>query len=244
MTELQKPFAATQFSIRRDKEMKRWITLLLALVMCLSLCACGGGEEKASEKTKATKEELLAEAAPLTKADAEKAIDNVAFAESLEGKTYTFDGVVESVASDHAVVSLQITDEEGTLAISSYMMVAHVFLPKEDLTAMEAKQGFSFVGTLEKATTEEQDEAEYGTDTQVVLTFDSAAIVSDRFEDSGKLHSQNKSYGDDAWNIQYPGKSVLSVVHFSEDVSDYVGQEITFSYKIVDGSRVDAKIVP
>lgn len=30
--------------------MKKWIALLLALVMCLSLCACGGGDKSSSEK--------------------------------------------------------------------------------------------------------------------------------------------------------------------------------------------------
>lgn len=30
--------------------MKKWIALLLALVMCLSLCACGGGEQPAGSK--------------------------------------------------------------------------------------------------------------------------------------------------------------------------------------------------
>ena len=31
--------------------MKRVLSLLLALVMCLSLCACGGGNDTADEKT-------------------------------------------------------------------------------------------------------------------------------------------------------------------------------------------------
>ena len=40
--------------------MKKWIALLLALVMCLSLCACGGGGSKGSsaKSSEITKETL------------------------------------------------------------------------------------------------------------------------------------------------------------------------------------------
>ena len=46
-------FEATHFYFEQEVEtkMKKWIALLLALVMCLSLCACGGGAKNESGET-------------------------------------------------------------------------------------------------------------------------------------------------------------------------------------------------
>ena len=75
------------------------------------------------------------------------------------------------------------------------------------------------------------------------MVFKSVAIVSDRFERTGTLDSQNTSYGENAWNIKFPGNSYLAVVHFRDDVSPYIGQEITYSYKKTSEGAVDAYIV-
>ena len=80
--------------------MKKAISLLLALVLCLSLCACGGGndapetteaptETTVPEEVKMTKDEMLNVAVPLTREEIDKSISNVAFAKSLIGNTYT-----------------------------------------------------------------------------------------------------------------------------------------------------------
>ena len=55
------PFGATRFFIlqKEGKQMKKTISLLLALVLCLSLCACGSNTEKEAPTEKSAPEQLL-----------------------------------------------------------------------------------------------------------------------------------------------------------------------------------------
>ena len=104
--------------------MKKAISLLLALVLCLSLCACGGGNETpntteaptettAPEATKLTKEELLAKASSITNDEAKSALSNPAFAKSLVGNTYIIYGKVWNIEVDHLVIEIHTKDENG-----------------------------------------------------------------------------------------------------------------------------------
>lgn len=234
--------------------MKKAISLLLALVVCLSLCACGGGndapktteapnETTAPEETIMTKDEMLNVATPLTREDIEKSISNVAYAKSLIGNTYTFGGEIFSVAEDYAIITFYITDEQGAYSTVANVMVANLYLPIDELITLENKQRLSFVGQLEDVSTHEETIPDWGTDTVVDMVFKNVAVVSDRFEKTGTLHSKNTSYGENAWNIKFPNSDYLGVVHFRDDVSAYQGKEITYSYKITSDGSVDAYIV-
>lgn len=234
--------------------MKKWIALLLAAVVCISLAACG---EKAPEATQATteqapaeteaalltKDEMLGSAKPLTREEIEKSITNAAFAKSLVGNIYTFGGDVWSVTEDYAVVTFYIQTENGAYGTAANVMVAQLYLPQEDLIALENRQRLSFVGRLDDVSSHDETIPGWGTQTVVDLVFNSAAIVADRFEETGTLHSRNASYGEDAWNIKFPGNDYLAVVHFREDVSSFLGQEITYSYKVTGEGSIDAYIV-
>ena len=234
--------------------MKKIISLLLVLVLCLSLCACGSGnsdtpdtpettETTALEEVKMSKDEMLDVATPLTKEEIDKSISNVAFAKSLIGNTYTFGGEVFSIAEDYAVITFYITDKQGAYGTAANVMVANLYLPLEELIALENQQRLSFVGQLDDVNTHDETIPDWGTQTVVDLVFKSVAVVSDRFEATGKLHSQNVSYGENAWNIKFSNSDYLSVVHFRDDVRAYKGQEITYSYKITSDGCVDAYIV-
>lgn len=234
--------------------MKKLIALLLAAVMVCSLAACGAdGAEGTSEMTEQaptetetvllTKEEMLAGAKPLTREEIEKSIGNLAFAKSLAGNIYTFGGDIWFVEEDHAVVTFYLQEENSNYATAANVMVAHLYLPLEELISLENHQRLSFVGRLDDVSTHDETIPDWGTQTVIDLVFGSAAIVADRFEETGTLHSQNASYGADAWNIRFPGNDYLAVVHFREDVSAYQGQEITYSYKVTGEGRIDAYIV-
>lgn len=232
--------------------MKKWIALLLTAVMCLSLVACGGKDsltpaeddsasaepEKTETEVTLTREEMLSSSKPLTREQIDKSIENIAFAKSLIGNVYTFGGTIESIEEDHAVIAFYIEDENG-----NYATVANLYLPLDELISLEVEQRLSFVGKLEDVTSREENIPDWGTETIVEMIFKSAAVVSDRFEETGTLHSQNASYGENAWNIKFPNNDYLSVVHFRDDVSSYKGTEITYSYKITSEGCVDAYIV-
>lgn len=242
--------------------MKKIIALLLVAVMCFSLAACGGDKEtnnnsepqtnnsgsqqeenNNSETATLTKDEMLNSAQALTREEIDKSIENVAFAKSLIGNVYTFGGTIESIEEDHAVTTFYIVDENGNYATSEFVMVANLYLSTDELINLEAEQRLSFVGKLEDVTSREETIPDWGTETIVEMVFKSVAVVSDRFEETGTLHSQNASYGENAWNIKFPNNDYLSVVHFRDDVSSYKGTEITYSYKITGDGCVDAYIV-
>lgn len=231
--------------------MKKTIALLLALVMVLFLAACGGSkdtpesptETTAPEEVKMSKDEMLSVATPLTRDDLDKSISNIAFAKTLIGNTYTFGGEVYSVTEDHAVVTFHITDEKGAYGTAANVMVANLYLPLDELVSLENQQRLNFVGQLEDVGTYEENIPDWGAQTVTEMAFKNIAIVSDRFESTGTLRSRNASYGEDAWNIKFPDSDYLGVVHFRDDVSDYQGKEITYSYKITSDGCIDAYIV-
>lgn len=242
--------------------MKKWIALFLAFILCFSLVACAEksaatepeepaateAEETATEAENPesaglTKEEMLSSAQPLTREEIDKSITNVAFAKSLVGNVYTFGGEIWNVQEDHAVITFYIQDDGGNYATVANVMVANLYLPLEDLITLEHQQRFSFVGRLDDVTTHEETIPDWGTETVVDLVFKSAAIVSDRFEKTGVLHSPNTSYGNNSWNIKFPDSDYLGLVYFAEDVTSFKGEEITYSYKVTGEGCVDAYIV-
>ena len=214
--------------------MKKIIALFLAVAMCLFFVACANdnkskvNESNKDESSVLNKDEMLSIAKALTREEISKSISNNAFAKSLIGNTYTFCGEIFAVKEDYAVVTFYITDEEGSYATVANVMVANLYLPLNELVTLEHKQRFSFVGQLDDVSD---------------MVFKNVAIVSDRFEKTGTLHSKNASYGENAWNIKFPNNDYLGVVHFRDDVSNFKGQEITYSYKITSEGSVDAYIV-
>ncbi len=216
--------------------MKKFIALVLIVVMCVSLVACGNN-------TTYSKDELLNNSKPLTREEIDKSINNLAYAKGLIGTTYTFNGDVIEVREDYADVTFHITDENGIYTTNEFVLSANLYLPLDELKLLEVGQRLSFVGTLDDATSHEENIPDFATQTVIDMVFKSIAIVSDRFEATGKLDSKNMSYGENSWNIKIPDNNVLKLVYFRDDVSSYEGKEITYSYKITSKGCVDAYIV-
>lgn len=225
--------------------MKKLIALFFTLLMAISLCACGGTSQD-SEKTKET---LLAEATAFSYDDLDGISGNKAFASSLVGNTYTFQGLVQSIEKDHIVVIFEVDRGDSTHSWDTSILCGNVYLTEEELLNLKPQQTIIMVGKLssvEDTSTEMMGFTTNGT----ALTFEKAAVAQDRFEKTGRLRGKNENY-QGAWNLQMGQSKYLKLIYFAdgEDLSKYNpefsanGDEITFSTKIIDGKFMDATIV-
>jgi len=158
--------------------MKKGIALLLALAICLSLCACGGTSAQTM-----TMDEMLAVA---EEADAvqiyKDCSDNLArVKESYCGKVVTITGGVKRIGEDYLIIG---TPDEYT------RFSAVVYLPTEDLISIESRQKITVVGKVDDELTEIEEELE----DMSVLNLKNAYLVTDRYEVSGANFGPNFSY--------------------------------------------------
>ena len=215
--------------------MKKFIALLLAAIMCLSLCACGGGndapeapvETTAPEEVKMSKDEMLAVAEEYTATDIQNdSIDNIARAKMKYcNKTILLSGTVRNIQEDYIELSASYA--------ANYMI--DVYLPLEELVLLEQGQYITVVGT----TTDEIIDA---SENVAEYTFDYshyqmpvAYFVKDTIEVTGILKGVSSSYAP-AFNIQIGNSNVLKLIYFAEGVDTSAleyGQEITFTAKAV-----------
>lgn len=228
--------------------MKKTISLILALIMCLPLCACGGGndtpataeaptETTAPEEVLMTKDEMLANAVEIDNYEAEFASNKLRAEEKYIGNNYLVTGNIIGIESDHIEIQSIVDNSVGFGSIS-------VALPKEDIMELTTGQRVQVVGRFESFNEEEIDMG-YGYSEIVyngVMT--NGYLISDRFEVSGilrmyyvsfrdingKTHNQ---YGDEsAWNIglDVTADNVIAVNFSLENeipVNHVEGQNIT-----------------
>lgn len=203
--------------------MKKFLTLFLASLMCLSCVACGGS----SKGSKASKDDLLAVAEECSATDIQNdSIENIVRAkQSYCNKTLLLGGTVRTINEDHIELS----------AMYSANYIIDVYLPEEELVLLESGQYITVVGTTTDEIIEDSENvAEY--------TFDyshyqmpEAYLVGDTIEITAILKGVNTSYAP-AFNIQIGDNNVLKLVYFADDVDTSAftfGQEITFSAKAV-----------
>ena len=195
--------------------MKKAISLVLALVMCLSLCACGGGNDtpdttdtNAPEEAVPTKEELLAQALAVDYTTINNdSFENLAKAKSLYcNATLKLDGVVCEIKEDHVRIG------------NGMSWGVSVYLPAEELIDLEKWQRIVVVG---KTTDEIIEEANF-TGTLSLYQMPEAYLVDDYFEYQVTLKGKNESY-EGAWNILLGNSSYANLVYFADgvDLSSY-----------------------
>ena len=195
--------------------MKKTISLLLALVLCLSLCACGAGNDtpdtivtNAPEEAVLTKEELLAEALAVDYTTIHKdSFDNLEKAQSLYcNATLQLHGVVCEIKEDHVRIG------------NGMSWGVSVYLPVEELIDLEKWQRIVVVG---KTTDEIIEEANF-TGTLSLYQMPEAYLVDDYFEYQVTLMGKNESY-DGAWNILLGDSNYAKLVYFADgvDLSSY-----------------------
>ena len=190
--------------------MKKTISLLLAFVLCLSLCACGSGNDtpdtvvtNAPEEAVPTKEELLAQALAVDYITINNdSFDNLAKAKSLYcNATLKLDGVVCEIKEDHVRIGNGVS------------WGVSVYLPVEELIDLEKWQRIVVVG---KTTDEIIEEANF-TGTLSLYQMSEAYLVDDYFEYQVTLKGKNESY-DGAWNILLGDSNYANLVYFADGV--------------------------
>ena len=219
--------------------MKKGISLLLAGVLALSLAACGGnttsaetGGSSGGESNSMTKEEMLEAAVVADEVEIGNAIyENVVNAKQTYcGKTLEVSSIISAI-------------DEDSISLGQVGTFLTVYLPEEDIANLQLQQSVTVVGiTNDDLQTETQVMG--GTEWErQYLVMEQAYLVTDRYEFTGTVKSENDSYTG-AWNVEFPGQSVEKVVYFDDgiDVSQYIGEEITFTAQVIDFQYYNAII--
>ena len=223
--------------------MKKTISLLLALVMCLSLCACGGGnsdtpdtsntaETTAPEVKTMTKEEMLEQAVTVDKTTIQNdTIENIVKAKSMYcNAVLLLEGNVSEIKQDHIVFG------NSDFSID-------VYLPEEDLINLRSGQKIVVVGqttdTIEE-TTATFEGFSYST---YHYSMPNAYLVQDKFEVTGQ--KWDKSYDGKGYNFKIGDNPYLWIVYFDEsvDIENVPAGELTVFGVVCNTHIYDAVIV-
>ncbi|MBR4858980.1 MAG: hypothetical protein IKU08_07325 [Clostridia bacterium] len=204
--------------------MKKFLSFILIVAMCLSLVACGS-------KT-LTKEEMIAVAEEFSASDIQNdSIQNIVSAKQKYcNKTILLSGTVRSIQEDY----IELSASYG----SNYII--DVYLSLEELVLLEQGQYITVVGTT-------TDEIIDSSESVAEYTFDYshyqmpvAYLVKDKIEVTGILKGANYSYKP-AYNIKIGESNVLNLIYFAEAVDTSTlenGQEITFAAKAISKNNV------
>ena len=220
--------------------MKKLLAFMLSVALMVSLAVCGGGGDTTSDGSEGTasggsssmtKEEML-EAAEV----AEEVEMNNALVENIVNAKQTYCGKILEVKAP------VLTIEEDYIEVGQTGALI-VYLPEEDIINLKPLQWITVVGrTKDDIQTETQVMG--GTEWErQYFVMEQAYLVTDRYECTGTPKSENDSYTG-AWNVEFPDQIMQRVVYFDDgiDVSQYVGEEITFTAKVIDGIFYDAMI--
>lgn len=206
--------------------MKKLLALLLAIVLCFSLVACGG------EKT-ATKEEMLAVAESFSSTDIENESNgNIVSAKAkFCNKTLLLTGYVREIKEDHIELSSDYGD--------SYMV--DVYLSTEELATLKSDQLITVVGNTTDEIIEKTENSGGMSFSYSHYQMPIAYLVKDRFEVTGILRGVNSSFAP-AYNIKVGTSDRLNLIFFADDVEKsklIQGKEIKFSAIVTTGSYFD-----
>ena len=225
--------------------MKKTLSLILAFVMCLSLCACGANgnapettapettapetaapETAAPEEVKMSKDEMLAIAEEYTATNLQNdSIENIVRAKQKYcNKTILFSGTITNIQEDHIEVS--------AISGSNYMM--DVYLSIDELVELEDGQYITVVGTTTDEIKDSSQSVGGTTFRFKHYQMPVAYFVKDTLELTGILKGVNSSYNP-AFNIQIGESNVLKLIYFAESVDTSTlkfGQKITFVAKV------------
>lgn len=192
--------------------MKKVISFILVLWMCLSLCACG-------EKVM-TKEEMLqvAEYASVLQINNDT-IHNVASAKQTYcGKVLKIEGPIDYIEEDH--IAMAYTGD----------VVIDVYLPVETITTLKNGQYITIVGKTENEISSSSESYGFYTWDIKHYTVNNAYLIKDTYTLTGTFQGRNTKVSGEAYNLAVNNSATWSLIYFdkSVDLSKYSrGDEIT-----------------
>ena len=227
--------------------MKKTISLLLALVMCLSLCACGGGNDT-PETTEAPTETTTPEVKVMTK---EEMLEQAVAVDQIDINNDSFENIVKAKSMYcNAILLLEGTIfeiKEDHIEVGTSDWLVDVYLPVEDMINLRNKQKILVVGQTND--TIEETTWSYGeySGTNHHYSMPTAYLVQDKFEVTGKIHSASDAY-ENGFNFKVGDNPYLWVLFFDEsfDRSNAKANEdgsITVLGIVCDSHIYDAIIV-
>ncbi len=139
--------------------MKKVIALLLALIMCLSLAACGEmgaipAETEPTDPPPLTKDDLLAQAKVVYADEITSDIGgNQAKASTYKGAVYQITGHVHEVNEEYCILAAARVETDQHVHRDNWIdygcdTVFHVYLPLEDLAELELCSNIMIVGEI------------------------------------------------------------------------------------------------
>ncbi len=213
---------------------KRFLALLLAAVLPLSLTACGGNgngagsSDGASAEATTSKEELLEQAENITFTELLTALqeNKLRAQETYVGNVYTYSECVTAIEEDYAELSGSVK----------------VYLPKDDLMNLNVDERITVVGTIDSLDLTETSETINGfefSSTAPAVEMKPAYYVDNRFEVTGPIEMRymklvelsgsvvDQTGLESAWLFEM--SSDMGMVNLEEaiPVEHHVGQNIT-----------------
>ena len=157
--------------------MKRFIALLLATIMCLTLAACGTDEAKENESV--SNEDILSSAEEITAEQLWSDIGgNAAKAETYVGKALKITGTVIEIEKDNCYIMSHANEnstinhfEDGVQFDAEFGIRA--YLGAERLAELNIGDVITFTGVLDSTGNEE-----YGIANAIVLYFNNAVAAN------------------------------------------------------------------
>ena len=202
--------------------MKKALSLILALVLCLSLCACSEESNNGISIPKGmTKEEMLnnAENFDVAKWKSDMGKNQMAAQEKYEGNVYTISAFVEKVENNKCTLAFFIDPNVGA---SKYYVIAP--LDKETLLTLNVGERINLVGEIKSV----QDQrivldSAYYLDNYTELTIEISSILYSSASDKLPWYctADIQGYVDDMFspycNVYLDGE-VLADLHEGDEV--------------------------
>lgn len=218
--------------------MKKAISLILALVMCLSLCACGDSKnlEKADATTATnatttaamTKDEMINAAAALDCAAILSDYENnpINAKENHTGKVFSFDGYVEEITSTSATIIPMVTPHKyGTASVALYLT-----LDADDIKKLSTNSVLTFVGQVSDVT------GRRGQSWGVGLEMNTGYLIDDTVAFEGKVKRVTTITTID--NVRYPHIELSKTVDGEEMLYGFTFKDNADTTSIAEGDNI------